>query len=366
MNELEALVALTSIPYLGPVKMKVMLETFGSALECLNADPKLIEEMRGFGTKIAAGFKTWGHDKSWQDNLTLVKKYGVRIISYKSPEYPKDLLKLNDFPILLYVLGDLNAQDNMSLAVIGTRQASIYGLEAASKISEDLAAQGFTIVSGLARGIDTAAHHAALKKGRTIAVIGSGLADIYPKENLRLVELIAKNGAVISEFPMMTPPERQNFPRRNRIVSGMTKGSILIEAPIKSGAMITMEMALSQNKKLFAIPGRIDNENFQGNHLLIKRRHAELVENAADIWKSFESFEFQAPLKNQDFPVKSLFSMEEEELLAKLPTIEFSMEELTQLINWPAQKLNVLLMSLMLKRAIKEYPGKIYKKISRG
>ena len=366
MNELEALVALTSIPHLGPVKIKLLLKTFGSSINALNADIKTIEEMKGFGNKIAVGFKSWQDDCRWKDNLDLCKRYGVQIIPFTSTDYPQDLLKIDDYPLMLYVLGDLKTKA-VNLAVVGTRQASIYGLEAAAKISGDLAAQGFTIVSGLARGIDTAAHLAALKKGRTVAVIGSGLSDIYPKENLILAEEIAKNGgAVISEFPMMTPPERQNFPRRNRIVSGLSQGTLLIEAPIKSGAMITMEMALSQRRKLFAIPGRIDNENFSGNHLLIKNGHAKLIENAADISKTFESFEFLSTIQPQSLETGPLLTKDEQELFYRLPNEEFSIEELVELTKWPIAKLNVLLMCLMLKRAIKEYPGKIYKKLNRG
>lgn len=366
MNELEALVVLTSIPFLGPVRIKQLLETFGSALSVLNADPLLIEGMRGFGSRIATGFTCWQDNKSWKENLNLSKKYGVEIIPYTSPKYPKDLSRINDHPLLLYVLGELQEKDHLSLAIVGTRVPSIYGLEAAGGISEDLAAQGFTIISGLARGIDTAAHIGALKKGRTIAVIGSGIGHIYPKENIGLAETIAKNGAVISEFPMMMPPERQNFPKRNRIVSGMSKGVILIEAPIKSGAMITMEMAISHKKKLFAIPGRIDNENFQGNHLLIKRQNACLIENATDVCRAFENFNFVDNSKEIANKINSSFSKEELELFLKLPTEEFSIEELAQLTNAPLAKLNVLLMSLMLKRAIREYPGKMYKRLDRG
>jgi DNA processing protein len=366
LNELEALVVLTSIPFLGPVKIKHLINTFGSPLNVLKVSPDTIEEMRGFGSRIATGFQTWQDNKYWKENLSIASKWGVEIIPFTSLKYPKELKKIDDHPILLYLLGNLLPQDEQSIGIVGTRVPSIYGLETAEKLGRDLAEKGFTIISGLARGIDTAAHVGALKKGRTLAVIGSGIGHIYPKENLKLAESIAKNGAVISEFPMMMPPERQNFPKRNRIVSGMSKGVILIEAPIESGAMITMGMAIAQNKKIFAIPGRIDNKNFEGNHLLIKRQEAKLIENAEDVCCTLESFSFDNNLSNVNNKINFSFSKDEQELFLKLPVEEFSIEELAQLTHAPLAKLNVLLMGLMLKKAIREYPGKMYKRLDRG
>jgi len=363
LNEKEALVVLSSIPYLGPVRIRLLLKTFGSALNVLKTDPQQIEEMQGFGNKISEGFKVWQNNNKWKETLEISKKYGIEIISFTDSKYPEDLLRIDDSPLLLYVLGDLKKEDRLSVSVVGTRQASIYGLEMAERISQDLAEKGLTVISGLARGIDTAAHIGALKRGRTIAVIGSGLRNIYPKENWKLAEDIAKNGAVISEFAPQTAPERQNFPRRNRIVSGMSLGTLLIEAPHKSGAMITMEMAHAQHKKLFAIPGRLDSPSFAGNHLLLKNRHAELVANADDICKSL-NLSVLEPVKTAKKKETLLLPKEEQALYNKLPEEEFSIEEIAQAQGTPVSKLNVLLMSLMLKRAVKEYPGKIYKKIN--
>jgi len=225
LNELEALVILSSIPYLGPVKIKSLINTFGSALNALNADPEILKEIRGFGERIIQGFKAWPEALHWKNDLTQAKKMGVNIIPYSSPEFPKELLAINDSPLLLYVLGEIKKSDQMSLAIVGTRQASIYGMEMTKQISGDLAEKGFTIVSGLARGIDTAAHTSALQKGRTLAVIGSGLSNIYPHENIKLAEMIAKNGAVISEFSMTTPPERQNFRQWIKHGNSINRGS---------------------------------------------------------------------------------------------------------------------------------------------
>lgn len=362
MNELEALAFLSAIPLLGSVRIRLLIHHFGSAAAAAQAKISEITPLPGFGPKILESWKNWQKNSSWRENLDLVNKSGVKLIAYSSHEYPKRLLELPDFPILLYVKGDLEASDQDGIAIVGTRQASIYGLEMAEMIAKELASSGFAIVSGLARGIDTAAHRGALQKGRTLAIIGSGLSDIYPHENLALSEMIAKQGALISEFPMATPPDRQNFPQRNRIVSGLTLGTLLIEAPLRSGAMLTMERAREQKRKLFALPGRADLENFKGNHHLIKQGLAQLIESAQDIVNNFGDLFDRASQPMPKAP-KLMLEKEEEHLLNQLPPEELSFDEILQKTKVPVAKLNVLLMSLVLKRAIKEFPGKSYKKI---
>ena len=358
MNEIEALAALSSTPQIGSIKIRLLIERFGSALSAYNAQPDEVAELPGFGPKV---MQNWRKSDAWEKELALAHKYKVKLITYRCPEYPKSLLELPDHPVLLYVLGKLEPVDQQGFAVIGTRNASIYGLEMAEQFGRDLAGQGYTVVSGLARGVDTAAHKGALERGKTIAVIGSGLANIYPAENSALARKIVENGALISEFAMTTPPDRQNFPQRNRIVSGMTRGTILIEAPERSGAMLTAERAISQGRKLFALPGRADNEGFRGNHALIKKKDALLVENVQDVLREYQEL-FSAP---RDQPPRRmvLLEKEEEELLSKLPTEEISIESVAQLAKLPIGKLNVMLMSLILKRVIKEFPGKRYKKV---
>lgn len=292
MDELQALIILSSFPYLGSSKIRLLLKKFGSALQTLNASASEVAEIPGFGSKILNYWETWQEQKEWKENLNLIEKNAVQIITFTDPRYPKRLLETNDFPILLYIKGEIKPQDQRSVAIIGTRQSSKYGNEMAEKIAFDLTDMGFTIVSGLARGIDTAAHQGALKKGRTLAVIGSGLNDIYPPENQSLSEKINEKGATLSEFPMNTPPDRKNFPQRNRIVSGMTIATLLIEAPLESGSMLTMEKGFSQGRRLFALPGRVNEENFHGNHFLIKKGKAQLVESAREIAESLDCFDF--------------------------------------------------------------------------
>ena len=359
INEIEAFVILSSIPYLGAMKIRMLVDHFGSATEALQAPADQLNLLPGF-ERVIPHWTRWQQETSWQQDLATAHQHGAQLIPFTSPLFPKALLDIADHPALLYVRGTITPQDQRSIAVIGTRHSSIYGNEMAATISQELAANGFTIVSGLARGIDTAAHQGALRSGRTLAVIGSGLARIYPTENIALAETIAHQGALISEFPMFTPPDRQNFPQRNRIVSALTWGSVLIEAPIKSGAMITMEKAFAHKRKLFALPGRADNDNFRGNHLLIKNGKACLIENASDILAHFQDL----------FPVTArpgqpkLHSLDQEEmfLMEKMPTREVAIDDLMALTSMPIQHINRILMSLILKKAVKEFPGKIYKK----
>ncbi len=272
MEECEALMVLSGTADLGPVKIQQLLLQHGSAVEVLKAEG------------------IWINHSYWKEHFRLVEQLDIDVIPFTGPRYPKRLLELSDHPIILYVKGSLKPCDQQSIAVVGTREPSDYGKKMAKTISKDLAANGFTVISGLAHGIDTEAHKGALQKGRTIAVMGSGLAQIYPIENKQLADIIAEKGAVISEFPMLATPDRQHFPRRNRIVSGMSLGVFLVEAPQKSGAMITMKNAFSQGKTLFALPGPVDYDSFKGNHMLIKGGKALLVENGEDIVGRFDNF----------------------------------------------------------------------------
>lgn len=363
MNETDALVALTHTPYLGSVKVRLLVKYFGSALAALEADSNEIESLPGFGEKLSESLSKCIEGSGWRRDIELANRYSTEIIPYFDRRYPRLLLEIPDFPAVLYVKGKLQPGDKQGIAVVGTRNAGIYGMEMAEKLGRDLASLSFTVVSGLARGVDTAVHYGALQSGRTLAVLGSGIANIYPSENRGLAERMASQGAVISELPMAAFPDKQHFPRRNRLVSGMTMGTVLIEAPKKSGAMITMDRAYTQGRKLFALPGRADNENFRGNHTLIKKGHAKLVESARDIADSFQDlFAFSTETverKRQGLPLES----EEKNLLAKMPDEELTVEELIKVTNTPIVRLNVLLMGLVLKKWVKEFPGKIYKKI---
>jgi DNA processing protein len=297
----------------------------------------------------------------WKRDYDAALKQNVALISFFDDHYPTSLKKLADPPLLLYVKGKLEQQEKM-FAIIGTRCCSRYGEEMAEKFGRELAQNGLYVVSGLARGIDTAAHKGAMKTGRTLAVIGSGIDHLYPRENLSLAENIGNQGAIISEYPMNTPPLQYFFPKRNRLVSALSLGCLLIEAPLKSGAMITMNLAFHQQKVCCSIPGPIDCDSFRGNHFLIKSKKAHLVENCEDVL-SLLRLEINSVISFKKETVH-LLDQEEESLVKQLPSEETCFDEIALRVNLPVAKLNSLLMRLVLKQIVREYPGKFYKKVT--
>lgn len=358
--ELVALIILTSIPQFGSVKIRALIQKFGSCQNVLNASAADLRSIAGFSPKT---LETWDKvlmEEKWKKDLVYIDQHAIQVTSFREVNYPSRLLQLPDFPLVLYHKGSLGPSNGQSLSIVGTRNASLYGTEMARNLSRELSSAGFTIVSGLARGIDTAAHQGALEGGRTLAILGSGLAQVYPNENRELAEEISKRGAIVSEFSVFTPPDRLLFPQRNRIISGMTLGTILIEAPLKSGSMLTMNRAYEQNRMLFALPGRADLDNFKGNHQLIKERKAALIEESADVLKAFN----QTPTSIERKSLNHMLQLDEDEELVYglFAKEEQSIHEILHKTQLPMNKLNFLLMSLVLKNAIKEYPGKIYKK----
>lgn len=363
-KELEALLILNNTPFIGSVKGRLLVGCFGSAFQALHASREEVEALPGFGPKVVQALEGWRTDRAWGEDLDLVVRKGITLLPYTSPHYPKRLLDIPDPPLLLYVQGKLTVTDHHGIAVVGTRNPSLYGKEMALKMGKDLASFGYAVVSGFARGIDTAAHEGALQGGgRTLAVMGCGLAHLYPPENRILAERVEERGALISEFPMNTPPDRQHFPQRNRIVSGMTMGTVLIEAPVKSGAMLTMYKGHSQGKTVFALPGRADNDAFRGNHLLIKQGMARLIESAADVVQGLDNLFAHQRLPNPVEVERPCLEPEEQALLAQMPPEELTVDEIAVISKLPIMKLNVLLMSLVLKKQLKEFPGKLYKKL---
>lgn len=290
-----------------------------------------------------------------EQELCLARKLNVLLLSLSSPAYPKPFKELSDPPLLLYVAGDITRLERC-IGVIGTRQATHYGKEMAERFGEQLAEQGWAVISGLARGIDTSAHRGALKRGVTAAILGSGLANLYPKENQDLAHKIAQEGVLISEFALRTPPHPYHFPKRNRLVSCLSQALVLIEAPLKSGAMGTMELGQKQGRQLFALPGRADIETFKGNHALIKLGRAQLVETPDEV---SEAMGYSGVQRVVATPV---CSKEEAQLLAFFPAEEVSFDRLALDTSMNPSALNAALMRLLLKGLIKEYPNKQYRK----
>jgi DNA processing protein len=281
-NILKYWIALKSIAGIGNVNFPALVDKFGSLRAIFESPVHHLKETPGISSKTAsaiANFKDWDKVKG---ELELLKKTNVNIITYQDNLYPAKLLNVYDRPPYIYVCGTLN-KDDVNIAIIGSRAASSYGKYTTERISRELALKGVTVVSGMARGIDSAAHRGALTvHGRTIAILGSGLDVIYPPENKKLFADIIQNGAVISEFPLGTPPRSANFPARNRIISGMSYGVVIVEAGEKSGSLITARLALEQGREVFAVPGSIDSAGSRGTNKLIKQG-AKLIENTDDI-----------------------------------------------------------------------------------
>lgn len=277
-------ISLNMTPGVGPRVATKLLEAFGSPEGVFHARRQQLESLRIKPETIESIIKREFHDRA-DDELARVKNAGGDILILDDGSYPRLLREIADPPITLYVRGDWQACfEQPCVAVIGSRQCSTYGANAAEMLARDLASRDICVVSGLARGIDTAAHRGAIAgKGKTIAVLGTGLDSVYPKENARLVnEIIESGGAVVTQFPLGTPPLKDNFPYRNRIISGLSLGVLIIEASERSGSLITARLASEQNREIMAVPGNITSRNSFGTNYLIKAG-AKLVQQWQDI-----------------------------------------------------------------------------------
>jgi DNA processing protein len=282
-QELRDWLVLNLISGIGPRLRQSLLEHFGSVAEILAASPAHLRDVPGVGPKLARKVVAARDDINVDQEIALCREHRIDIIPEIDPRFPRMLREIPDPPGLLYCAGNLLPQDNLAIAIVGTRHASRYGLDQAASLASGLARAGMTIVSGMARGIDGAAHRAALAAGgRTIAVLGSGLLEIYPPEHKELSAEIAAHGAVVSEAPLRRPPKGDAFPQRNRIVTGICLGVIVIEAAARSGALISARLANEQGREVFALPGRVDSRLSTGCHRLI-RDGAKLVENVDDV-----------------------------------------------------------------------------------
>jgi DNA processing protein len=283
MVDVEALLTLLSVPGLGPRRVLALVGKLGSPEVVLGASISELCRVDGIDVTMAQRTKTQADREFARDQVRRAERLGVEFLTYWHPSYPRALKQIPDPPPLLYCRGSLAGEKETYLAVVGTRTPTSYGRVMAEKLCRELAERGVTIVSGLARGVDTIAHRAALRAGgRTVAVLGSGLDVIYPSENTDLARKIASQGALLSELPLGTKPDAPNFPRRNRIIAGMCVGTLVVEAGEESGALITARYALEQNREVFAVPGNVTSEKSRGTNRLIKDG-AKLVESADDI-----------------------------------------------------------------------------------
>ena len=302
-NEIKYWVGFTKTPGIGKARLTALKDHFGCLKDAWTA-PKAELIKAGLDDKTADSVVAFRQDFSPDEELTLLEKYHIAIITCESPGYPPLLKEISDCPAVLYVRGELKSTDESGIAVVGTRRSTAYGRQVTEELVTDLVANGLTIVSGLAKGIDTIAHKSAIEShGRTIAVFASGLDTVYPPENLTLAREIIENGALVSEFPLGTKPKAENFPRRNRILSGLSRGVIVIESGESGGALITANFANEQNREVFAVPGSIFSAMSKGPNKLIQdgaklvRNHVDVLEelNLSDTSQQLEMKNLSAP-----------------------------------------------------------------------
>src|ERR1051325_8983781 len=361
MTPTEAYLALNMLPNIGPVRVRALLEAFGEPQAILCATASQLRKVHGVGEEVADSITRWQELAALDAELKRVEQAGAYVLTQRDAEYPAALKEIASPPLVLYVKGTLDQRDRRCIGVVGSRRTTHYGRECAQRLSIQLAHCGMTVVSGGARGIDTAAHEGALKiQGRTVCVFGCGLDVIYPPENKELFERISQNGALLSEFPFGTQPDKQTFPMRNRIVSGMSLGLLVVEAGLTSGALITVNMAVEQGRQVFAVPGRIDSPMSKGTHKLIKEG-AKLIEDAEDILVEFEYLFAKKARSDTPFALGINPALNLNEVEAKvygaIDNDEISMDEIIQASGLTSAMVSATLLALEMKKLVKQLPG---------
>ena len=363
-QELKYWLAWNAIPEIGPKRFYKLLKEFGSAENAWTENTKNILKLLRLNTNISQRVLEKKKIIIPERQYDLLGKEQVKVITIQDNLYPGNLKTIHLPPPILYYKGTLLEEDKNSISIVGSRKATYYGKMVAEKFSKKLSLAGLTIISGLARGIDSMAHKGALSvNGRTIAILGCGIDIIYPPENRKLAREVEESGAVITEFPLFTLPERQNFPRRNRIISGFSLGTLVVEAAERSGALITTDFALEQGREVFAIPGNINSSLSEGTHNLIKQG-AKLVNNCHDILEEIP-FVMSQKMEEKKEPSHSINLPEGDlmiyNLLSKQKTTQI--DEIIQKSKLSANKVSTIMLNLELKDLVKELEGKNYIKI---
>ncbi len=361
--DLRDLLCLTMVSGVGPNLFRSLIERLGSPTAVLDAPRSRLRDVPGIGVKLAERIAAARREKDVEHELAECERLGVRVLTPDSADFPATLKGIPGPPALLYVRGDLLPRDALAVAVVGSRHCTAYGLRTAERLGSSLARIGFTVVSGLARGIDAAAHRGALAaSGRTIAVMASGVGNIYPPEHGELAEQIIKAGALVSEMPTQFEPMAGLFPQRNRIISGLSLGVILVEAAQRSGALITATHAKEQNREVFAVPGPIDSLASRGCHALL-RDGATLVESAEDVLDAL------GPLMNEikptpdtavRHPLELTLNEIERKLLDMIGSEAISADELVARCQLPAPQVLSTLSVLEMRRLVRRMPGNVY------
>ncbi|MFA6379091.1 MAG: DNA-processing protein DprA [Candidatus Omnitrophota bacterium] len=366
MPDSDYLIALNAVPGLGPARIQKLLEYFGVPQKIFQASDKEFSFCSFLPQDVAVAIKQFPLDDFLKKEHAALSKHKAFVISVFDAAYPKQLKEIADPPVVLYGKGNLGLMQEAIVAIVGCRKASVYGITTAEKLAQDLCSYNIVVASGLARGIDTAAHRGALKvQGKTIAVLGTGLSHIYPPENKKLFEAIAEKGLLISEFPMETLPKPFQFPRRNRIISGLSLGVVVVEAARKSGALITTDLALEQGREVFAVPGKVDSLSSQGVNELIKQG-AKLVTCVDDITEEL-SFNVQLktlvgekPKEKENVSAGRCLSQEEQSILKLLSSHPVDVDHLCQESKLSLSCVFSALLRLELSGLVRQLPGKLF------
>jgi len=363
MNSLTAWFRLRSVPGVGNYLFKRLMDRFDSPEGVFQSSIDALQSVDGISRRLAAAIKGHPLTSAVKKELALIARSDYSIITMNDPGFPGLLLEIPDPPPFLYVYGDLG-NGVRNIAVVGSRSATDYGRVTAQKLCSEMASAGFTIVSGLALGIDTAAHQGALAAGgRTIAVLGTGLEQVYPAANRHLCHQIAKSGAVITELPLKAGPDAQHFPVRNRIISGISLGTVVVEAARKSGSLITARLAAEQNREVFAVPGNVNSAKSVGTHFLIKQG-AKLVETVDDIFEEFPQAVTHPTAASStagtEWRQGPPLSSEEQRVLSALGPYPIHIDALVRNLDTEPGKLSAVLMQMELKGLVEQTPGKMF------
>ena len=364
MTEHEAYLVLNAIPDLGAIRIRKLVGFFGSALKVLQASRDELNQCKFFLPTIIENILHFSKDKFLRDEYNLIQRRGLNVVTLTDVHFPGSLKDFEDAPVVLYVNGRLDCLREPAVALVGSRAASYYGCKSAMSFARAFAEAGMVVVSGLARGIDTAAHQGALEaNGRTIAVIGCGFNHIYPKENYPLMAKISQRGAVVSEFPCAMPPLKHNFPWRNRIISALSRATVVIEAGKQSGALITADYAIAQNRDVFVLPSNIDSATALGSNQLIQE--GARVALSPDDVLSQVSEEFVPSLFKNERPVL-LLSDEQSKIYGHITYQPIHLDELARQSGLGISSLMNITLSLELKHAIRQLPGQYYVRNEHG
>ena len=361
--------SLKSVPGVGNHLFKRLLEQFKSPEMVFKASGAELHQVEGMTQRVVGAIQNHKPSTKLQLELERIHQKGFELVTMLDPAYPPLLREIPDPPPYLYAYGDLKGHKS-NIAMVGSRNATDYGLTTTRRLSEDLARLGITIVSGMARGIDSAAHEGALTgKGKTIAVLGCGLDRVYPIENMKLYHRISERGAVVSEFALGAKPEAHHFPMRNRIISGMSLGTVVVEASKKSGSLITARLAAEQNREVFAVPGSVQSFKSIGTHTLIKQG-AKLVEHARDIVEELAPLapflQAQTPDRRKNAgEIEADLSADETALYHALEPYPAHIDDLARKTGLEPGKLLSTLLKLELKGHVRQQPGKLFSTIER-